>query len=117
MKKLVSTLKLFILSFLFLVYFSSPAYAVDTAFGDVGGDAPALAQKFLNLAIGIAGGVAFLMMVFGAYRLIFSAGNPEAIQQGREVITAAISGLLVIVFSIFILRLIGISVLGLPIGE
>ena len=38
------------------------------------------AAVFLNFGIGIAGGLAFLLMVFGAYRLIFAAGNPEAVQ-------------------------------------
>jgi hypothetical protein len=73
----------------------------------------AIAERALQIAIGVAGGVAFLLMVFGSYRLIFAGGNPEAIQQGREIITAAIAGLLVIVFSVFILQLVGISILGL----
>ena len=89
---------------------------VDTVFGPISSDAAAFATKFLNIAIGIAGGVAFLLMVFGSYRLIFGGGNPEAIEQGKQVITAAIVGLLVIVFSVFILNLIGISILGLKIG-
>lgn len=69
----------------------------------------------VTFGIGIAGGVAFLMLVYGSLKLVFSAGDPKAVGQGREVITAAIIGLLVIVFSVFLLRLIGISILGLPI--
>lgn len=68
----------------------------------------------LNFAIGMAGGVAFLLMIFGSYRLIFAGGNPESIQQGREVITSAIIGLIIIVFSVFILRFLGITILGMP---
>lgn len=78
--------------------------------------ASAFAAKFLSFAIGIAGGIAFLLMVFGAYRLIFAGGNPEAIQQGSQIITAAIVGLLVIIFSSFILNLLGIGIFGLKIG-
>lgn len=73
------------------------------------------ASAVVRIAIGVAGGLAFLLMIFGAYKLIFSAGNPEALQQGRDTITAAIIGLVVILFSVFILRLIGIDILGLPI--
>lgn len=75
-----------------------------------------IANQFISFALGAAGGVAFLVMLFGAYRLMFAAGNPESIQQGREVITAAVVGLIVVIFAVFLLRLIGVSVLGLPIG-
>ena len=73
------------------------------------------AQRLRMLVIGIAGGVAFLLLIYGGFKFIFSVGNPESIQQGREIITAAIIGLIVVVFSAFLLRLIGISILGLPI--
>ena len=81
--------------------------------GDVNEVAGNFAKKFLNFGIGIAGGIAFLLMVFGAYRLIFAGGNPDSIQQGREIITAAIAGLLVIIFAVFILSFLGYTVLGI----
>jgi hypothetical protein len=82
-------------------------------FGDPGPAARAVVTTFFNFAIGVAGGVAFLLMIFGSYRLIFAGGNPESVQQGREVITAAIAGLIVIVFSVFILKFINVSIFGL----
>jgi len=88
---------------------------VDTPLGCLPTDMADFAEKFVSIATGIAGGLAFLLMVFGAYRLIFSGGDPEAVQQGRQVITAAIIGLVIIIFAVFILRLIGITILGLPI--
>ncbi|OGY24062.1 MAG: hypothetical protein A2172_00765 [Candidatus Woykebacteria bacterium RBG_13_40_15] len=96
-------------------YFEGEGY-INTPFGKIPVSAAGIAQAILSLALGAGGGIAFLLMVFGSYRLIFSAGNPMAVQQGREVITAAVVGLLVILFSVFILRLFGIGVLGLPIG-
>ena len=88
---------------------------IKTPLGEIETSAQGLAKAILGLALGIAGGVAFLMMIFGAYRLMFAGGNPESVQQGREVITAAVAGLVVIIFAIFILRLLGITILGLPI--
>ena len=73
-----------------------------------------LVNKLLTIAIGAAGGVAFLLLVYGGFRLISSQGDPKALQEARGVITSAISGLLFIIFAVFILRLIGISILGLP---
>jgi len=88
---------------------------IDTPFGQIRTDPAGFAQAFLGIALGIAGGLAFILMVFGAYRLMFAGGNPDSIQSGRQIITAAVVGLIVIIFSVFILRLIGISILQLPI--
>lgn len=85
----------------------------ETPFGTIEASPKEIATMALNIAVGVAGGIAFLLMVFGSYRLIFAGGNPESIQQGREIITAAIAGLLVIIFSVFFLRLVGMSILGL----
>ncbi len=72
-----------------------------------------IASRVVTFAIGIGGGIALLLIIFGGFRLAFSAGDPEAVMQGRQVITAAIVGLMVIIFSVFILRLIGIGILGI----
>ena len=88
---------------------------IDTPFGTIDASPEGLAKAFLSLGVGAAGGVAFLLMVFGAYRLIFAGGNPESIKEGRSVMTAAIAGLIVVILAIFLLDLIGISILGLNI--
>ena len=89
--------------------------SIDTPFGQIRTDPEGLASDLITIAASIAGGVAFLLLIYGSFRFMFSAGNPEAVQQGREIITSAIVGLIVVIFSVFILRLIGISILGLPI--
>lgn len=74
-------------------------------------------QLFVNLvtpwAVGIGSGVAFLLGLYGAVMIIVSAGNPEKMQAGREMIVSAISGLLLIIFAVFILKIIGVDVLQL----
>ena len=62
----------------------------------------------------IGGGIAFLLMGWGAFLMITSAGNPEQIQAGREIMISAGTGLLFIIFSVFILRLIGVDILKIP---
>lgn len=88
---------------------------VDTAFGPFPTTPWEFANRFVTIAIGVAGGVSFLLMIYGSFRLMFAAGNPESVQHGRQIITAAIVGLIVVLFSVFLLRLIGVSILGLPI--
>jgi hypothetical protein len=43
-----------------------------------------------------------------------SRGNPEQVQQAREQFTAAIVGLMFIIFSLVILQSIGFDILQLP---
>ena len=70
--------------------------------------------KILDIGVGIGGGVAFLLILFGGFRMLTSAGNPEQLAAGQELVTSAIAGLLFVIFSIFILKLIGVNILGLP---
>lgn len=67
----------------------------------------------LRFAIGIGGGIAFILILYAGFMIMSSAGNPERLKAGRELLTSAISGLLLLVFSIFILKFIGIDILGL----
>jgi len=71
-------------------------------------------QQLLNLALGVAGGIAFLLMLFGAFQIMTSSGNPEKMKSGSELITSALAGLLFIIFSIFLLKLIGVKILDIP---
>ena len=88
-----------------------------TALGCIETTTAGFINTFLTFAMGIAGGIAFLMMVFGAIRILTAAGNPESINSGREIIISALTGLLFIIFSVFLLHLIGIDIFGLPIPE
>lgn len=69
---------------------------------------------FLRFGIGIAGFVALICIMYSAIKLQTSRGDAEAIQKARENLTSCIIGLLLIIFSVVILRLIGIDILGLP---
>lgn len=69
---------------------------------------------FLGWAIGVAGGLALLLIVFSGFQIMTAQGDPQKLQAGRELLTSAISGLILIVFSIFLLRLIGVQILNIP---
>jgi len=68
----------------------------------------------LKFAIGIGGGIAFLLIIFGAIKILTSSGNPENVKAGQEMITSALMGLLFIIFSLFLLELIGVKILKIP---
>lgn len=88
---------------------------VDTAIGKIPTcDLNAFARWFVGWAVGIGGGIAFLLMLMAGFRIMSSGGNPDQIKAGKEQLTAAITGLLFIVFSVFLLQLIGVDILHLP---
>ncbi|MFA5024746.1 MAG: hypothetical protein WC523_07410 [Patescibacteria group bacterium] len=68
----------------------------------------------LKYAMGVGGTVAFILIIAGAFQIILSAGSPDRVKAGKEMITSAIAGLLLIIFSVFILRLIGYDILQIP---
>lgn len=111
MKKLLFLL--FTICYLLVTSFSS-IHAVPTALGDIPTDPTDFVAWVLARAIGIGGGLAFALMLFGAYQLITSAGDPKKVQEGKEKITSALSGLLFIIFSLFLLKLIGVDILEIP---
>jgi len=78
------------------------------------GDAQSFIVFILRWALGIAGGIAFLLTVFASFQIITSSGNPEKIQAAKELLVSAIGGLILLILSFFILDLIGIDLLRLP---
>lgn len=86
-----------------------------TAIGCLGGESPNdFVASLLKIGTGLGGGIAFLLILFSGFQRIMSAGNPEKLHEAKELMTAAISGLLLIIFSVFLLRLIGVDILQIP---
>ncbi len=71
-------------------------------------------RSFIGLGTGIGSGIAMLLILFSGFQRITSAGNPEKLHAAKELMTAAISGLLLIIFSVFLLKLIGVDILQIP---
>jgi hypothetical protein len=67
----------------------------------------------LKWAVGIGGGIAFILIMYGGFMVMTSQGNPERVKAGQELITSAVSGLILLVLSIFLLKFIGVDILGL----
>ncbi len=85
-----------------------------TALGCLPTDPLGLVKAFFPYLLGLGGLSAFLLIVFSGIKILTSAGNPEAIQGAKETITSAVTGLLFVILSLFLLRLIGVEILGLP---
>ncbi len=78
-------------------------------------DTKSLIEKTIfGWGIGLAGGFALLCIILAAFQMQSSQGNPEKLKKAQEMLTSCIMGLMLIIFSIFILRLIGVNILRIP---
>lgn len=94
--------------------FCSPL-VLNTAIGCIPiNDTNALIGFFLRWAIGIGGGIAFILILVSGFQIMTSQGDPQKLQAGKELLTSAVTGLVLIIFSVFILQFIGVNILGIP---
>lgn len=87
---------------------------IKTAIGCIHTNPAEFTKDILKFAIGIGGGLAFLMMLLGAYQILTSAGNPDSLKAGQDRLTNAIIGLLFVIFSVLLMQIIGAGVLNIP---
>ena len=88
---------------------------INTAIGCIPfGDTNAFVGFILRWAIGVGGGIAFLLILMATFQIMSSSGDPERLKGGQELLTSAIAGLIMLIFSVFILKVIGVDILKLP---
>lgn len=73
-----------------------------------------LITSILKIATGVGGGIALALILYGVFIVTTSAGMPDKLKAGSEIITSAIIGLIFILLSVFLINLIGINILGIP---
>lgn len=71
-------------------------------------------ENIFKLAVGFAGLVALGCIIYAAFLMQTASNDPEKIKKSQDLITSCIMGLMLIIFSIFILRVIGVDILRLP---
>lgn len=122
--KLKNNIKKIILGlFLFLTLFTTSIRSVSAQFSSCGVDTAigcipiqdtnSFMAWILGWAVGVGGGVAFLLITYSSFIIMTSQGDPARLKAGQELLTSAISGLIMLVFSVFILKFIGVDILGL----
>lgn len=85
-----------------------------TSLGCIGTEPGSFAQSLLGYGLSIGGTFSLLCIFYAAFVLQTSRGNPEKIKKAKENLRACITGLILIIFSILIVRLIGVDLLRIP---
>ena len=88
--------------------------AIDTAIGCIPLDTNDFTIAIIRYAIGLAGFTALVIMLIATIIILTGGSNPEQVKKGKEIFTSAIMGLLFIIFSAVILKIINQDILGNP---
>lgn len=87
---------------------------IETAIGCIPvGNSKDFTVYIIKWLTGIAGGVALVLIVYAGFLVMTSSGDPRKAQAGKELLTAAVSGLIMLVGAAFILEFIGVDLLGI----
>lgn len=101
---------LFIVSYLLLINFSSPAFAqgLQAPGGSLAADTKveAIPQYIVNLLFLIAAFLAVAYLMYGGIKWITSRGDKTAVEAARKHIVAAVIGLIIVAGAFFILNVV-----------
>ncbi|MCD8484945.1 pilin [Candidatus Woesebacteria bacterium] len=87
---------------------------VYTAVGCIQTNGKGLTEDLIRLLMGVSGGVALLSILAGAFLFTVSQGDSSKLKEAKALLTAAVTGLFFIIFSVFILQFVGVSILQIP---
>ena len=85
-----------------------------TAIGCIHSDFSKTVERLFTIALGFGGLSALGCIIYASFLMQTSAGNPEKTKKAQELITSCIAGLILIIFSVFILRVLGVDILRIP---
>lgn len=86
--------------------------SLDTGIGCIPTEPGGFVSFMFKYLLGFSGMIAFFLILAAGFQILTSAGNPEKLQAGQQLLTAAVIGVMVLVFSIVILQIIGTNILG-----
>lgn len=88
--------------------------AIDTALGCLPYTADGFTPALLGFLAGVVGAISLVVMLIATVQIMAGGGNPEAVKKGKELFTGAVTGLLFIIFSVTLLKIIAGDVIQLP---
>jgi len=90
------------------------AKEVKTDFGCIKTDPVGFVSDFYAIGLSFISGVSLLVIIYGAYLILTSQGNPDQLKSGKQAIYYAIAGILLAVFGFVFIQLVGQDILKIP---
>lgn len=115
MKKLIKTIVLASALVIVLGLTAFPALAIEVpdVVGLPKGDISEVITRITNWALGIAGGIAVLFIIYGGIRYVTSSGSQTHMEAAKNIMSKAILGLVIIVAAWIIVTAV-LSAFGNP---
>lgn len=90
------------------------AQAIDTALGCLSADTKGFTGQLLTFLAGTTGAIALVIMLAATIQIMTGGDNAEQVKKGKELFTGAVTGLLFIIFSVTLLKIIAGDIIKLP---
>lgn len=87
---------------------------IDTALGCMPVSTSGFTSALLTFLAGTAGAISLIIMLMATIQIMTGGDNAEQVKKGKELFTGAITGLLFIIFSVTLLKIIAGDVIQLP---
>lgn len=85
---------------------------INTAIGCISiSDIDRFVSQSLVWSLGIAGGIFLVLSIYAGLLIMTSQGDPRKYKLGNEILLSAVAGLIMLVFSVFLLRFLGVDIL------
>jgi hypothetical protein len=88
--------------------------SLSTALGCLPYTRDAFISALLSFIVGISGGIALVIMLVATIQIMTASGDAKKLQAAKELFISAISGLLLLIFSVSLLRIIAGDIIKLP---
>jgi len=87
---------------------------INTALGCIPYETKGFSTSLLSFLIGVVGLVALVVMLIATFMIMTGGSNPEQVKKGKELFTGGVTGILFIIFSVTLLRIIAGDIIQLP---
>lgn len=87
---------------------------IDTALGCMPFETKGFTTGLLSFLAGTAGAISLILMLVATIQIMTGGDNAEQVKKGKELFTGAITGLLFIIFSVTLLKVIAGDIIQLP---
>lgn len=88
--------------------------SLSTALGCLPYTREAFVSTLLSFIVGIAGAIALVTMLIATVQIMTAASDAKKLQSGRDLFFSAVAGLLFLIFSVSLLRIIAGDIIKLP---